>query len=34
VKLCARLGLVEYWLETLKWPDCAEVVPYDFKKEC
>lgn len=34
VKLCARLGLVAYWLETLKWPDCAEVVPYDFKKEC
>ena len=29
LKLCARLGLVEYWLETLKWPDCAEVVPYD-----
>jgi hypothetical protein len=34
VKLCARLGLVEYWLETQKWPDCAEVVPYDFRAEC
>ena len=34
VKLCARLGLVEYWLETQAWPDCAEVVPYDFRAEC
>jgi hypothetical protein len=34
VKLCARLGLVEYWLATQKWPDCAEVVPYDFGAEC
>jgi TolB-like protein len=34
VKLCARLGLVEYWLTTQKWPDCAEVVPYDFHAEC
>lgn len=34
VKLCARLGLVEYWLATQKWPDCAEVVPYDFRAEC
>ncbi|MFM9864367.1 MAG: adenylate/guanylate cyclase domain-containing protein [Micropepsaceae bacterium] len=34
VKLCARLGLVEYWLATQKWPDCAEIVPYDFRAEC
>ena len=34
VKLCARLGLVEYWLATQNWPDCAEVVPYDFRAEC
>ena len=34
VKLCARLGLVEYWLTTQNWPDCAEVVPYDFRAEC
>ena len=34
VKLCARLGLVEYWLTTQKWPDCADVVPYDFRSEC
>ena len=34
VKLCARLGLVEYWLTTQNWPDCADTVPYDFKAEC
>lgn len=34
VKLCARYGLVEYWLETQKWPDCADQVPYDFRAEC
>jgi TolB-like protein len=34
VKLCARLGLVEYWLETNHWPDCAHDVPYDFRAEC
>jgi len=34
VKLCARLGLVEYWLATQHWPDCADVVPYDFRAEC
>ena len=34
VKMCARLGLVEYWLETKTWPDCADEVPYDFRTEC
>ena len=34
VKLCARLGLVEFWLKTNKWPDCVDEVPYDFKAEC
>lgn len=34
VKLCARLGLVEYWLVTGNWPDCAATVPYDFEAEC
>jgi TolB-like protein len=34
VHLCARLGLVEFWLTTGKWPDCANEVPYDFKAEC
>ena len=34
VRLCARLGLVEFWLGTGKWPDCVDEVPYDFKAEC
>jgi hypothetical protein len=33
-RLCARLGLVEFWMATGKWPDCADEVPYDFKSEC
>jgi len=33
-RLCARLGLVEFWTETRKWPDCADEVPYDFRAEC
>jgi len=32
--LCARLGLVEFWLATGKWPDCADEVPYDFRAQC
>ncbi len=34
VQLCARIGLVEYWLETGTWPDCADEVPYDFRAAC
>ena len=34
VRLCARLGLVEYWASTGKWPDCADEVPYEFRSEC
>jgi len=34
IRLCARLGLVEFWLTTNKWPDCVDEVPYDFKAEC
>jgi adenylate cyclase len=34
VRLCARLGLVEFWLESGKWPDCVDEVPYDFRAEC
>jgi len=34
VRLCARLGLVDYWTTTGKWPDCADEVPYDFRGEC
>lgn len=33
-RLCARLGLVEFWMTTDQWPDCAGEVPYDFKAEC
>jgi TolB-like protein/tetratricopeptide (TPR) repeat protein len=32
-RLCAKLGLVDYWIETDKWPDCANEVPYDFRTE-
>lgn len=34
VKLAARLGLVEYWLTSQSWPDCADETPYDFRAEC
>jgi adenylate cyclase len=36
VQLCARLGLVDYWLATDHWPDCVEAVApyYDFRAEC
>jgi adenylate cyclase len=34
VRLCARLGLVEFWLATQKWPDCVDEVPYDFRAAC
>ena len=33
-RLCARLGLVEFWMATGKWPDCADEVSYDFRMEC
>jgi hypothetical protein len=35
VGLCAKLGYVDYWVETDRWPDCvAETAPYyDFKAE-
>jgi TolB-like protein len=32
--LCARLGLVEFWMTTSKWPDCADETPYDFRRAC
>ncbi len=34
VNLCARLGLVDYWLTTGIWPDCADETPYDFREAC
>jgi TolB-like protein/tetratricopeptide (TPR) repeat protein len=33
-RLCARLGLVEYWTATSQWPDCTDEVAYDFKAAC
>ena len=35
VRLCARLGLVDYWQASGRWPDCVtETAPYyDFKSE-
>jgi len=35
MRLCARLGLCDYWLATDRWPDCAdELTPYyDFRRE-
>lgn len=36
VLVCAKLGLVDYWLASATWPDCVEEVApyYDFKAEC
>ncbi|HXQ13584.1 MAG TPA: TIR domain-containing protein [Caulobacteraceae bacterium] len=35
LRLCAKMGLVDYWTQTDHWPDCAAegVLPYDFKAE-
>jgi adenylate cyclase len=35
VRLCARLGLCDFWATTGEWPDCAEEVApwYDFEAE-
>ncbi|MBI3438380.1 MAG: hypothetical protein HY054_06980, partial [Proteobacteria bacterium] len=33
-KLCARLGLAQYWIESGCWPDCATDVEYDFRAAC
>jgi TolB-like protein len=32
--LCAKLGLVDFWIASERWPDCANETPYDFKLEC
>jgi TolB-like protein len=33
VRLCAKLGLCDYWVKSDRWPDCAAdgVLPYDFE---
>ncbi|HEY2048105.1 MAG TPA: winged helix-turn-helix domain-containing protein [Caulobacteraceae bacterium] len=33
VRLCNKLGLVDFWLKTGLWPDIADEVPYDFRAE-
>jgi len=35
VRLCAKLGLCDYWLASGHWPDCAETLApfYDFEAE-
>lgn len=33
-KLCARLGLAQYWHDSGRWPDCTRETPYNFKDEC
>jgi len=33
VRLCGKLGLCDYWIDTGKWPDCADEVAYDFRAE-
>ncbi len=36
VGLCARLGLVRYWVGSERWPDCADdpALGYDFRAAC
>jgi adenylate cyclase len=36
VRLCTKLGLCTYWLQSGRWPDCADdgVLPYDFRAAC
>ncbi len=34
VNLCARLGLVDFWVTSDLWPDCTGDLPYDFKSAC
>lgn len=33
VRLCAKLGLCDYWVASGRWPDCAAdgILPYDFE---
>lgn len=36
MRLCAKLGLCDYWVKSDRWPDCADggVLPYDFRAAC
>jgi hypothetical protein len=33
VRYCAKLGLCDYWVNSDRWPGCADTVPYDFWAE-
>jgi hypothetical protein len=33
VGLCAKLGPCDYWVKSDRWPDCVDLVAYDFKAE-
>ena len=33
-RLCAALGLADYWSKTGFWPDSIEAAPYDFRAAC
>jgi adenylate cyclase len=33
LRLCAKLGLCDYWIQTGQWPDCARFAPYNFEAE-
>ena len=33
VSFCNKIGLVDYWMQTDRWPDCADTVSYDFRAE-
>jgi adenylate cyclase len=32
-RLCAKMGLCDYWQASGRWPDCADQVAYDFRSE-
>jgi TolB-like protein len=33
MRLCAKMGFCDYWVQTGRWPDCVDSVPYDFRAE-
>jgi hypothetical protein len=33
LRLCAKLGLCDYWVRSGNWPDCADEVDYDFRAQ-
>jgi hypothetical protein len=33
MRLRAKMGLCDYWMQTDRWPDCVGKVPYDFRAE-